>query len=181
MILPLIPAVLICLLRLSGQWTSLRIPEPISVPIFRLLLYVALSFFRVWVLYLFFNQLENQWITTSPSCWFSDLLSPGRQSCRGQSFDFSDHVVLFYAQILPPVLVETAHSLSRPLLRWVFGTYLCYLEVVVAIETYKTTAYFHTPGEVAVGFLVSCLVAVPLAVAQCSTSPIRFAGRWFNL
>jgi len=104
--------------------------------------------------------------------------------------DFSDHVVLYFAQILPIALLEILHSFSRPywltdgrltsrrsnvhdnkgalvvpivLLLWLANLY-----IVTFLGAFKTAAYFHTGPEVFVGFLVSLLVQVPLCLLQCS-------------
>eukprot|EP00522_Entomoneis_paludosa_P006490 CAMPEP_0172456364 /NCGR_PEP_ID=MMETSP1065-20121228/15416_1 /TAXON_ID=265537 /ORGANISM="Amphiprora paludosa, Strain CCMP125" /LENGTH=363 /DNA_ID=CAMNT_0013209313 /DNA_START=389 /DNA_END=1477 /DNA_ORIENTATION=+ len=99
----------------------------------RLVFYFLLMQFRGWVLYVALNSLEDNYYygnngtinshdpaanSSSATCWYRDWLSVSstqqQSSCRGRVFDFSDHVVLYYAQILPIALLEYLHSMNRP-------------------------------------------------------------------
>jgi hypothetical protein len=126
--------------------------------------------------------------------------------CAGRAFDFSDHVVLYYAQILPIALIETLYAFQNPY--WSFsddqhihdragfgailrrripplvlptllvGSHL-YLQFITATAAYKTAAFFHTPAEVVAGFGVSSIVTLPLLFAQCSSSSWAVSVRFF--
>jgi hypothetical protein len=131
----------------------------------------------------------------SQNCWYGRLLHREQAQCIGRAFDFSDHVVLYYVQILPIALVETLYAFQYPYwlpenesagkkdesnnTRWARWMRLyampsilafshLYLQVISAAGAYKTAAYFHTVGEIYAGFVVSLGVAVPLMLLQCS-------------
>jgi hypothetical protein len=72
-------------------------------------MYLSIMLLRGFVLYQGMNQVEDTLLRGKPEdgCWYQDLLRPGQASCYGRSFDFSDHVVLYFAQILPIGLYET--------------------------------------------------------------------------
>jgi hypothetical protein len=162
----------------------------------RLYLYVGLIQFRGWILYLLFDKLE-EWLVASAGrgCWYERLLHENYSSCQGQGSDFSDHVVLYFAQILPVALVEVLHSFAQPY--WDEGTTsacnttnlfripqmvpailtasMVYLYAVTFMGAYKTAVYFHTWPEIMNGYLISLLVQVPLFLVQCTNffDPIR--------
>ncbi len=162
----------------------------------RLYLYLGLIQIRGWILYLAFDELEDL-LVTSPGnqCWYEEYLLPHNHQCQGQMLDFSDHVVLYFAQILPIALVEILHSFSVPY--WVENNrrksslighdvkefvvpvvlilWLANLYVVTFLGAYKTAAYFHTGPEVFMGFLVSLLVQIPISLLQCTS-----AGSWLR-
>ena len=81
----------------------------------RLLLYVAMMLIRGVVLYQGMNQIEHYFHTSDTLCWYQDWLREDQSTCYGRSFDFSDHVVLYMAQILPICLAETLEGLQQPL------------------------------------------------------------------
>jgi hypothetical protein len=161
-----------------------------GAPIFRrLCLYVFLMNFRGWALYIGFNRLEGKLVTPSPeNCWYRDWLREGQSQCHGQAFDFSDHVVLYFGQILPIALIEVMHALEQPY--WterssfrsinnnpnIASTHflpislvagLLYLHFVTYVGAYTTTSYFHTFPEVCAGFIISLLIHVPMGILQC--------------
>jgi hypothetical protein len=164
----------------------------------RLYLYVGLIQFRGWILYLLFDKVE-EWVvaTAGRGCWYETLLHENYSSCQGRGSDFSDHVVLYFAQILPVALVEVLHSFAEPywneritstcstsssLLRippQIVPTFLIagvvYLYAVTFMGAYKTAVYFHTWPEILNGYLISLLVQVPMCLVQCTTllDPIR--------
>ena len=167
----------------------------------RLAFYVALFNVRGWVLYVAFNAAEDA-IVARPSdhpCWYEEWMRPDQQDCTGRVFDFSDHIVLYFAQILPVAFVEFLHAWERPYWRakhdrsppsvlvsrlvpaaLVGG--LFYLCVITFLGVFKTAYYFHTAPEVAAGWMVSLLVQIPLCALQCSDrwEPVRdflFGGR----
>jgi hypothetical protein len=163
--------------------------ESWATPLFRrLCLYVLLMNFRGWALYIGFNRLEDQLVTPIPeTCWYHDWLREGQLPCYGRVFDFSDHVVLYFGQILPIALIEVMHAMEQPywtersLLRTMNKSYttwihflpislvagLLYLHFVTYAGAYTTTSYFHTFPEVFAGFLISLLIHVPLGILQC--------------
>lgn len=114
----------------------------------------------------------------SPGCWYREFLQDSQHGCQGRKFDFSDHIVLYYAQLLPIALVEYLHSIDRPY--WPFHCFrrvalpillssgMLYLYFINFVGVYKTAAYFHTPAESLAGYAVSLLAQVPLCVLQCS-------------
>jgi hypothetical protein len=175
----------------------------------RLFLYVVIMNFRGWFLYVALNRVESHFVPTHDDevCWYGEFLSREQTSCYGRAFDFSDHVVLYYAQILPIALTETLYAFQYPYWRKsakppsaVFnilhsegGTNLIdgllpvvlvvahlYLQLITALGAYMTASYFHTGGEVLAGYAVSLLVALPLALCQCGNrSPWVSALRSF--
>lgn len=172
----------------------------------RLILYILIMACRGWILYVGLNTLEDNILLTqskndnnhlgagnysATSCWYQSYLpvKNQQQSCLGRDFDFSDHVVLYYAQILPIALTETLFSIRYPFwekksnfgLIWPiaigFGQF--YLYFITAIGSYKTAAFFHTGGEVFTGFAVSLIISVPLWRLQCSTNNWAASSRLF--
>ena len=165
----------------------------------RICLYIVLLNFRGWVLYVFFNAVEDSFRKpVSNNCWYNNgmWLRSGEESCLNKAFDFSDHVVLYYAQILAISLVETIYAFQYPYWKMITEereTALCvlfrrirqttipillavshlYLQFITAAGAYKTAAYFHTPGEVVAGFGVSLVVAVPLMLLQSKWEAAR--------
>ena len=81
--------------------------------------YFILMNFRGWALYILLNKIEDQFVSdfgsTGEKCWYSIEgwfpHSSEQELCAGRPFDFSDHIVLYYAQILPIALFETLHSI----------------------------------------------------------------------
>ena len=85
----------------------------------RLGIYVLIMLFRGWVLYVGLNILEARWsnlllVATTDgdqqrSCWYKDFLKKSKTalpSCYGRVFDFSDHVVFYFVQVLSIVWTE---------------------------------------------------------------------------
>lgn len=137
------------------------------------------------------------------SCWYEGLLHQNYSSCQGRDTDFSDHIVLYFAQILPIALAEVLHSFAAPfwgttantsmssgpsrrmdgsvfngfipiiLLVWMANLYF-----VTFLGAYKTAVYFHTGPEVLLGFLVSLTIQVPLFLLQC-TSVFPYIREYF--
>jgi hypothetical protein len=167
----------------------------------RFFLYIFIMIFRVWVLYLGLNVLEDNIIMRerdpsnigeSEMCWYRPYVSLSRQNqvCKGRDFDFSDHMVLYYSQILPISLVETLHSFRNPywlvanrcwtkLWPMMLGMSQVYLHMITSFSAYKTVSFFHTTGEAFTGFAISSIVFVPLWWLQCSISPLAKKGRLF--
>jgi hypothetical protein len=156
----------------------------------RLGYYVILLNFRGWVLYVGLNAIEDRIVqpVDNETCWYHEWLRVDQSRCFGRVFDFSDHIVLYYAQILPVALFEFLHTLEYPF--WAYSRSMfkstdhvaivdrlcpilmcfgiCYLYFITCLGVYKTSVYFHTGFEVVVGFLVSSIVQIPLCLIQCS-------------
>jgi hypothetical protein len=160
----------------------------------RLLLYFVIMLFRGAFLFMALNGIEDQIARTTKgaaagNCWYSSLLKESQPECYGRIFDFSDHIVLYFAQLLPIALLEYLHSLERPY--WPFRCFrkralpvlltlaMLYLYTLVFLGVYKTAAYFHTTSEIIAGFIVSLLGSLPLGWVQCSESPRGRALRYF--
>lgn len=167
----------------------------------RLYLYLGLIQIRGWILYLAFDELEDLMIRSpGTQCWYDEYLYSHSQQCQGRMPDFSDHVVLYFAQILPIALVEILHSFSVPywtslynrntrlvgndfqglVVPFVLILWLANLYVVTFLGAYKTAAYFHTGPEVFVGFLVSLLVQIPICWLQCTTTSLGWREYFFG-
>jgi hypothetical protein len=81
----------------------------------RFYLYIGLIQLRGWILYLLFDKLEEYFVASAgTNCWYENLLHRNYNSCQGQDSDFSDHIVLYFAQILPIPLMEALHSIAEP-------------------------------------------------------------------
>ena len=86
----------------------------------RLLLYVVIMQFRGWVLYSFVDTAEDFIVNAIDSakedsnCWYSHLLYNGSSCNTGRDFDFSDHVVFFFAHSLPIMLFEALFWVMFP-------------------------------------------------------------------
>jgi hypothetical protein len=166
----------------------------------RFYLYIGIIQFRGWILYLLFDQLEEWMVASSVAkdCWYEQLLHDNYHSCQGQGTDFSDHIVLYFAQILPIALVEVLHSfvdeprywndnnnnnnnnnnsINKPTTSFwrslpipsILISGMLYLYIVTLMGAYKTAVYFHTWPEILNGYFVSLLVQVPLFLMQCTT------------
>ena len=146
---------------------------------------------RGFVLYQGMNQVEDHLLQTLPdTCWYRSWLRQNQPECYGRIFDFSDHIVLFFAQILPIALVECLDALTHPVVvkqksgstshysyrrllqhcsraMILLGT--VYLYVITLPGAFKTTAYFHTGAEMLAGYAVSLVIQLPLYSMQCST------------
>jgi hypothetical protein len=154
----------------------------------RFYLYIVLIQIRGWVLYLVFDKIENLIVSSAgTSCWYEWLLPRHYSSCQGRVTDFSDHVVLYFAQLLPIALAEVLHSFVVPfwdttknasgsrngicnafipvfLLVWLSNLYF-----VTFLGAYKTAVYFHTGPEIFTGYLISLVIQVPLFLLQCTS------------
>ena len=53
-----------------------------------------------------------------------------------------------------------------------------YLNILVFLAVHRTAAYFHTSAEIALGYLISLLVQIPLGILLWGT---RCLGRWSTL
>jgi hypothetical protein len=131
----------------------------------RVVLYICIMLFRGWILYVGLDAVEDYFIhhsgymreSTDPneSCWYdsySSLLEQ-KSKCSGRDFDYSDHMVLYYSQILPISLVETIHSFRNSYWRqgnyyfqWVCPVLLVfgqiYLHTITSFGAYKTISSY---------------------------------------
>eukprot|EP00980_Cylindrotheca_fusiformis_P002817 scaffold672_cov126-Cylindrotheca_fusiformis.AAC.18 len=163
----------------------------------RLYLYIFLIQFRGWILYLLFGAIEEM-LVSSPgeACWYGDLLENHFSKCQGRATDFSDHTVLYFAQILPIALTEVLHSFSTPLCHGkddnknddplqkavpvVLLLWLANLYAITCCSAYKTALYFHTGTELFVGYLISLLIQIPLCLTQCTSMFPRVRAYFFG-
>jgi hypothetical protein len=167
----------------------------------RLYLYAGVTVFRGLILYLLFDTLENFLVedsttTTVSACWYDAFVPHQRRPCAGSVFDYSDHIVLYFAQVIPIALVEVVFSfvehdhyqqqeekeeenstptptlVTRVLrvqqLFLVLG--FLYLYGLVVYFTYTTVTYYHTYGECLVAYLISMIVQLPLYLLTTNTS-----------
>ncbi len=136
----------------------------------RFFLYFGLLLFRGFVLYLLFDYLESLIVQPAVNeCWYDANLKSYQGSCQGQTFDYSDHVVLFFAQILPIPFTEVLFSFVVPywkdksfLVPTILSTTMVFLYLITFVSVYRTVGYFHTLPEIWVGYLISLLIQVPL-------------------
>jgi hypothetical protein len=175
MVLPLVPFVLRQITVLIETMDSGLPTEKMKISLVRLSLYLAVFMFRTFVLFLGANMLEHALVDSAVEvCWYSDL-HRGPSSCHGSRFDFSDHTVLYFGQILPIALFEFLHIFVshhwNSTWKFTMSVLFCYLPYLYYITLYgefNTAAYFHTGSEIAVGYVISLLIQVPLAYLQCS-------------
>jgi len=91
----------------------------------RLVLYAFIMLFRIFFLYIYLNLVqefmqdsstkrlspempETPTHLTNTDCWYANFTTRNTKNpCYRQQFDFSDHTVLFFAQSLPIMLLET--------------------------------------------------------------------------
>lgn len=115
-------------------------------------------------------------------CWYEDALKSHHKSsmeshseCYGRPFDFSDHVVLFLAHYLPVFVMEMLVCYRFPFWErmsvfWyaIHAFLFLYLHLLVLHSMYQTAVYYHTQGEIIVGYLVSLFIQVPVCYLMCS-------------
>mmetsp|Transcript_25934 Transcript_25934/g.36976 ORF Transcript_25934/g.36976 Transcript_25934/m.36976 type:complete len:446 (+) Transcript_25934:1-1338(+) len=123
-------------------------------------------------------------------CWYEDALKSHHKSsmeshseCYGRPFDFSDHVVLFLAHYLPIFFMEMLICYRFPFWKkmsafWysVHAILFLYLHLLVLYSTYQTAVYYHTQGEIIVGYVVSLFVQLPLCYLMCSEKCTSLKG-----
>jgi hypothetical protein len=175
LVLPLVPFVLRQVTVIIETMDSGLPTEKVHISLMRFSLYLAVFMFRAFVLFLGANMLEHALVDSAVEvCWYSDL-HRGPSTCHGSRFDFSDHTVLYFGQILPITLLEFLHIFVTH--HWnstwkftmsVLSCYLPYLYYITLYGEFNTAAYFHTGSEIAVGYAISLLIQVPLAYLQCS-------------
>jgi len=146
----------------------------------RITLYLVCLIARGMILYSFFNIMEQLVVPKAESsddepCWYKEYLKSFQTPLSGKEFDFSDHVVLYFAQLIPVALSETVYALRAPFWRRdnnimpkILVAGLVYLYFITFLGAYKTSAYFHTPAEIFTGYGVSLLIQIPLCLLQCS-------------
>jgi len=125
--------------------------------------------------------------SSSDPCWYQKLLKSNYQAgtCHGRTFDYSDHVVLFLSHYLPCLVFETLYNVAYPFWRGLddrgnpsyrpiynqrvtlprfFKIMFVYMNFLTFLAVFRTAAYFHTPAETAVGYLISLLVQIPMGL-----------------
>lgn len=121
----------------NGKTTSLPHPSTISTSVRRLFFYFMVMQFRGWVLYVFMNEIlmkklllsfiplsamgtiTNKQQEGQGECWYSNLVHQQKANyegdeCYGQEFDFSDHIVLFFAHYFPIMIFEAIFCVLYP-------------------------------------------------------------------
>lgn len=155
----------------------------------RFYLYICLIQIRTWILYVVFDQFENLIVQPDgDECWYKTHLRSHQHSCSGKETDFSDHIVLVFAQILPIPLAETSFSFVVPfwnnngyqgkVVPTILSTGLIYLYAISFLQIYRTSAYYHTRFEIFIGYLISLLVQIPLFLIT-STSLMGASKTYF--
>ena len=122
----------------------------------RLGLYISIMCIRGFVLYQVLNKAEGLLRSSPPAfaCWYQDWLRPNQGNCHGRPFDFSDHIVLYFAQLVPIGMMETLDILftkSIPALMRRVGSGLSFtdLESVSRYSASKSSRgrYYQDPGQ----------------------------------
>jgi len=208
-IFPLIPAlvrIIFSVLNTSWKHSAHPTQRDTWLTLKRICFYLLIFLFRGFVLLLLFNVVEEKliqfmdWDRTSDECWYQNLLRERKKKidCYGQSFDFSDHIVLFYGQILSIALFEIfffflvplwSKQISRlqrtnlnlfpetTLEKFTSVTFLSislYMYFITSYAAFRTAAYFHTWSEIIIGFIISFFIQYPLIQIMCDES-------WTNL
>lgn len=166
-----------------------RPQHSIRVVLQRMSAYTLLMLFRGYGLYALFDHIENSYISyissNDDNCWYQHLL-PSRvqrtDQCYGLQFDFSDHIVFFFAHSLPlimfealvcfavPFWKESRFCVLRVLVPVALVTSTLYIQTITLFAAHRTAKYFHTSGEVIVGYMMSMLVQIPLTLILCTDS-----------
>lgn len=134
-----------------------------------------------------FSQTKN----SSSQCWYSSLDRYGRylesicllshqsfhHRCH-ESFDYSDHTVLYFTQYLVPLAIELTYIIyysehvKNPQLGTVWAYFLPILTTIVILiitlrSIFFTAMYFHTGNESVVALEIVFLgVVVPLYLSR---------------
>lgn len=155
----------------------------------RFLLYAFIIVWRTFGLYKGLNWLQVQLsdaALTSSSCWYSSQTRSGL--CK-DSFDFSDHVVLFMAQYISIQMFETCAILHENRKRGArsFSIIVTNLISFAALGGMTdTVAFYHTQRESVYGFIVAVAgVYVPLWIIisgrAASVSYLLNPGYYINI
>lgn len=155
----------------------------------RFYLYFCLVQIRTWILYVLFDKFEDLIVQPAgDECWYKTHLRSNQHSCSGKETDFSDHIVFFFAQILPIPLTEILFSFVAPywknngyqgkVIPTILSTGLLYLYGISFLQIYRTSAYFHTRFEIFIGYLISLMIQIPLFLIM-STSLMEPATSYF--
>lgn len=141
----------------------------------RILRYLGLMAYRSFVIYPFFNWIEERLVSSFDStCSFGHLRR--NLTCPG-AFDHADHVVLFLVHYLlisslewNYMLTQRPRSVARSSVTYVQlrQVYLIVLNLVVVFVLFQTLTSFHSISE----SLVAWVIAV-----TCVVCPYR---RWFT-
>ena len=190
-IIPLVPILLRGVVLVWETLLTNRPSESWSTYLTRLNVYMMVLSVRFFVLFVGFNWVEGQIVGNPPSeCWFSDFVLPreGISACKSIPFDFSDHTVLYFGQILVIPLTEIVYGWLVPvttaggvLLSRFVSAGLVYLYLITLLGEFHTAAYHHTTGEILVGYATSFLLQLPLAYVQCCPSWSRMRAKMFGI
>ena len=187
LIIPLVPILLRGFVLAWQTLMTTRPSESWSMYLKRFNLYLMWIAFRGFVLFVGFNWLEDRIVGAPPTeCWFSEHVrrQPG---CQGIQFDFSDHTVLYFGQILAIPLTEIVYSWLRPhrgidaVLPWLLSAGMFYLYLITLLGEFRTAAYYHTTGEILMGYAISMILQLPLAYLQCYSRWVRARNNLFGI
>ena len=157
----------------------------------RFYLYFGLIQIRTWILYFLFDKFENLIVQPAgDGCWYQNHLRSHHHTCDGKETDYSDHIVLVFAQILPIALTETLFSFLAPywkhngyqgkVVPTILSTGLLYLYAISFLQVYDTSAYFHTHFEIFMGYLISLLIQIPLFLIMSTPLMKPFTHYFFG-
>jgi hypothetical protein len=187
LIIPLVP---ILLRGVALAWQTLmtsRTSESWSTYLKRFNVYLAWIVFRGFVLFVGFNWVEGIIVGGPPAeCWFSEY-ARRQPACQGIPFDFSDHTVLYFGQILAIPLTEILYAWLIPhggidaILSWLVSAGILYLYFITLLGEFRTAGYYHTAGEILVGYAISMILQLPLAYLQCYSSWARARTNLFGI
>ena len=189
-IIPLIPIILRGLALALETLLTNRPSESWSTYLTRFHVYMLVLSLRFFVLFLGFNWVERQVVGGPPKdCWFSGFViqREGRSSCKSIPFDFSDHTVLYFGQILVIPLTEIVYAWLLPVtvggvaLSRLVSASLLYLYFITLFGEFHTAAYHHTGEEILVGYIISFLLQLPMAYLQCYPTWSRIRARVFGI
>jgi len=179
---PLMPWLYRLIWDLMGQ-CSAKQGRTLARALQRLALYMCIMLFRGWVLYIGLNAIEARVVSweldSSDECWYKPFLrnvaASSSSPCYGRIFDYSDHVVFYFVQVLSVVWFEYLDKQrfisTRNNLGFVFLTgMVVYLHVIVYAGVYKTARWFHTGAEIMLGWCLSLIVTIPLALWQSTSA-----------
>ena len=135
----------------------------------RMLFYICIFQLRGWGLYVCFNMVEgiivksDYWPKTlgfvgqsmdQDQCWYSSLLQIRWRNdpCHGLTFDFSDHVVLFFARHFPTSIFEALFCVLFPFSheksRIHFASfYSKYVDAFHFVGRFCVSEYYHISGD----------------------------------
>jgi len=166
LLLTFLPFLLRLIIHLYGWMTKAddTHPDIVRSTANRLFLYILIMMIRVFILFIFFNQIQNDvhdiWNTSIPSemvegsdeqtmetCWYDNFLIRHRvdNSCYGRQFDFSDHIILFLRSLYLVYWLKSQVCLHRKE-KWRFQVFIhthCYHGVYFSSTRTSIISHFY--------------------------------------